>query len=445
MDKEKTLFLKALATAWAITPEMLSIILAVAAGEQEIPEALQMKPAARLENTRSMRVRDNVAILPILGPIFPRANLFTEISGATSLNSLAMDLGEAARNPAIDAIILEIDSPGGALPGIEDFAKEVAAVNRQKPVAAFVYHEACSAAMWIASACREIVLGETGIVGSIGVVLGMRRPDDPQSSRNVEFVSSVSPKKRPDISTDAGRIQIQDFVDQLGLVFVETLAQNRGIKPEDVIAIGGGLLIGKKAIDGKLADRIGTFEDLVSELQTSARGKGYQSISASASTQEQPTMNKLIAWLKSWGKPEAAKAPDDATPEEKELIAAMDAKLIEQRLEGFKAIAKAYATGLFAQGKVLPYAIADVEAAYLHALRDDAALPVASGEKSRVALLEAQYAAVKASVMTAEVVVDDKTPTTKIASKQGDGKDEALEAEDRQNRDWIKKTNARRA
>lgn len=153
-------------------------------------------------------------------------------------------------------------------------------------------------------------------------------------------------------------------------------------------------------------------------------------------------MNKLIAWITSWGKPEAAKAPDDLTGEEKELMNKMQAKLEEQRLEGFKATARAYATGLFAQGKVMPFAIADVEAAYLQALRDDAALPVASGEKSRVQVLEANHAALKAHALASEQVPDDKATATVSSKKSGkDDEDEELALLDKQERERAKRTN----
>jgi ClpP class serine protease len=62
-------------------------------------------------------------------------------------------------------------------------------------------------------------------------------------------------------------------VDALGKVFVETVARNRGVATETVLAdFGkGGILIGQDAVSAGLADGIGTFEGVLSELAASVR------------------------------------------------------------------------------------------------------------------------------------------------------------------------------
>ena len=53
--------------------------------------------AQRLAGTSRAFLVDGVAILPITGPIFPRANMMTEYSGATSINTLTDDYRKGAR------------------------------------------------------------------------------------------------------------------------------------------------------------------------------------------------------------------------------------------------------------------------------------------------------------------------------------------------------------
>src|SRR5690606_30919548 len=120
----------------------------------------------------------------------------TEISGAVSVGILARDFSEALANPKIRGIVLEIDSPGGEATGINELGKMIAAGARQKPVIAYGGGMVASGAYWLASAAGEIVVDETAMLGSIGVVITARKRDG--SDGTVEIVSSQSPNKRVD-------------------------------------------------------------------------------------------------------------------------------------------------------------------------------------------------------------------------------------------------------
>ena len=142
------------ATPWAIEPDMLDTIRAIALREGEGVEARQAREGRPLTNARTVTMRDGVAVVPITGPIFRYANLFTQISGATSLDVLAKDFASALGNPEVRAIVLEINSPGGQATGISEFAAQVRAAA--KPVVAYVDGMAASAAYWIAAAAPQI-------------------------------------------------------------------------------------------------------------------------------------------------------------------------------------------------------------------------------------------------------------------------------------------------
>ena len=112
--------------------------------------------ARRLAGTSRAFLVDGVAILPITGPIFPRANMMTEYSGATSINTLTDDYRKALDSSDVGAILLLVDSPGGAVSGINAFADIVAAGAKKKYTTAFVAGAAASAAYWIASAASAM-------------------------------------------------------------------------------------------------------------------------------------------------------------------------------------------------------------------------------------------------------------------------------------------------
>ena len=258
---------------WAIQPDMLETIISIANRDNESIEAVEAKLGRPLQNTRAVTMRGDVAIIPVVGPIFRYANLFTEISGATSLAELAIDFNRAAEDPAVNTIILSLDSPGGMAAGISEFADQIK--NSSKKVIAYVDNMAASAAYWIASAASEIVISKTAMVGSVGAVVGI---DTRKDLNTVEIVSSQSPKKRPDVTTDEGRKQIQERIDALAQVFIDDVANNRSVSVETVLAdFGqGDLRLGEEAVKLGMADRVSTLETVIAGLAgNSNKGAAY--------------------------------------------------------------------------------------------------------------------------------------------------------------------------
>lgn len=306
---------------WAIQPDALRVILQIAqrnmaapevrraqldqaAGDDvrvsirshlsgEAPESIRARQGARLENSFQTSVRDGVAILPVIGPLFPYASVFDMLSGATSLQMLALDLQRAVDDPNVKSIVLEIDSPGGVAMGINEFADQVRAAAAKKRVVAYVAGMACSAAYWIATAADEIVTDAAGILGSIGVVLSawVQEQPDQDGYRQFEIVSSNAAKKRVDPRTDEGRATIRAEIDEIEAVFLDAVARGRKVSVDDVKErFGqGGVMIGANAVRAGLADRTGSFESLVAELAAAGSAVSTEP-GAAASTTETPNM-----------------------------------------------------------------------------------------------------------------------------------------------------------
>ena len=253
---------------WAVTENALHTILEIAARENERPEAVAARLGRELRNTHTVTERDGVAIIPVVGPLFRYANLFTQISGASSYEILAKDFTAALEDPAIKAIVLDIDSPGGEVNGVAELADMIYEARGRKPIVAYASGDAASGAYWIASAADRIVVSETSAIGSIGVVGVYRRKDGKDSASTVEIVSSQSPHKRLDPATDEGKARLQARIDAMAHVFISTISRNRHVDPLVVLeSFGSGdVLIGAAAVAVGMADRIGSLERLIAEL-----------------------------------------------------------------------------------------------------------------------------------------------------------------------------------
>ena len=99
--------------------------------------------------------------------MIPSTNL-TEAFGA------AFD--RAAADSSIGAIVLNIDSPGGSVYGVEELADKIYKARGTKPVYAVANSLAASAAYWIGSAASQLYVTPSGEVGSIGVLAALYAP-----------------------------------------------------------------------------------------------------------------------------------------------------------------------------------------------------------------------------------------------------------------------------
>lgn len=252
---------------WLMLPDALDGLMAIA-DRQGDPEVLEARLGRQLENTRAVTVRNGVAIIPVVGPIMRYANLFTRISGATSTQELATDFQTALDDPKVKAIVFNVDSPGGEANGINELSDMIHAARGKKPIKAYGGGSVASGAYWVASAADELVVDDTALMGSIGVVVEVLTRDAREGEKRWTITSRNAPNKRPDISTEEGRAEISKSIDALGDVFVAKVARNLGVDAEKVPAMGdhGGLLVGAAAVKAGLAHRLGSLETLIAEL-----------------------------------------------------------------------------------------------------------------------------------------------------------------------------------
>jgi signal peptide peptidase SppA len=254
-----------IAKYWAIEPDILKSFCRL----DEI-KSLSFQSERRLSNTRSVLIRDGTAIIPLYGPITARSDLFSFFFGGTSLSDLAKDFQTALDDDQVKAILFDVDSPGGVALGPAEMADAIFKARGKKPIWSYVGRNCSSAAYWIASATEKIIANPSALLGSIGVVttIPVQEQPDLDGYKNIEIVSSNAIKKRPDPRTTEGMSEIKRELDDLESQFIESIAKYRNVSVETVKNdFGqGGVLIGKNAIANSMADGLGTYEEVLSQL-----------------------------------------------------------------------------------------------------------------------------------------------------------------------------------
>ncbi len=259
-----------IAKYWAIEPDSLKSLCRLKAKEIKDFQSLAFKSDARLNNTRSVLIRDGTAIIPIYGPITARSDLFTFFLGGTPLSDLAKDFQAALDNDQVKAILFDVDSPGGVALGPMEMAQAIFNARGKKPIWSYVGRNCSSAAYWLASATEKIIANPSALLGSIGVVTTIPVQEEPDSEgyKNIEVVSSNAGRKRPDPRTAEGMAEIKRELDDLESQFIESVARFRSTTIDAVKNdFGqGGVLIGANAVSSGMADEIGSYEETLAKL-----------------------------------------------------------------------------------------------------------------------------------------------------------------------------------
>lgn len=262
---------------WAILPDSLREIQQIYAthlkGDKIDIKGIEARLGRPLANEQQRyTVRDGgVAVLPVEGVIAPKANLFTDISGGVSAQMLIQQVQSAGADSRVKGLVQVIDSPGGSVFGIPEWAAAVAEVAKVKPVVTVSDATIASAAMWGGSAANAIyITGPTVHAGSIGVYarMGLSQPDPTA----MEFVRGKY--KRGAINGQPPSAEYMAYfegqLDHLYSVFVDTMATHRGTTSEKVLELmaDGRVFIGQQAIDVGLVDGIASIDDIVERMAT---------------------------------------------------------------------------------------------------------------------------------------------------------------------------------
>ncbi|HEX7151053.1 MAG TPA: signal peptide peptidase SppA [Thermoanaerobaculia bacterium] len=203
---------------------------------------------------------DKVAILPIEGEILESRDTIEA-------------LHRYAENPMVRAIVVRINSPGGAIAPSQEIYSEIRRTRKKsgKPIIASLDSVAASGGYYIAVGCDSIVANPGSITGSIGVIMQWFELRElvqwakvkPETLTSGAMKDAGSPFRE---MTEAERAYLQRIVGQLHLQFVKAVAAGRtGKLTEAEVAklADGRVYTGEEAHALKLVDQLGSLDEAV--------------------------------------------------------------------------------------------------------------------------------------------------------------------------------------
>lgn len=203
--------------------------------------------------SRILKTAGNAAEINITGVMTARPDFLAMLFGGGNITypEIRSAFAEAQANPDVKEIYMNIDSGGGQVAGLFDTIDAMQSVT--KPITARISLAASAAYALASQADKMVATGRASMVGSVGIVATMRKDDSV-----FEITSTNAPNKRPDPSTEAGQAVIREELDALHEIFVESIADGRGVDAKTVnTTFGqGATLLAKQALEKGMIDEI---------------------------------------------------------------------------------------------------------------------------------------------------------------------------------------------
>jgi capsid assembly protease len=258
-----------LATPWAMMPEHMAAAARVLAREAAGIERGEPQAARGSGGNKSS---GGIAVIPIYGTIVQRASQLDICEGGTSTQQISAALADALADDSIAQILLDIDSPGGSVYGVQELAAEIA--RSTKPVVAIANSLAASAAYWIGSAASEFHVTPGGEVGSIGVWMAHQDWSVALEAEGIDvtLISAgeykVEGNPYEPLSADAQKFMQGRVNDYYG-AFTRGVAKGRAVSVDQVRnGMGQGRVLGAdEAKAENMVDGISTFDQVVATMQ----------------------------------------------------------------------------------------------------------------------------------------------------------------------------------
>lgn len=205
---------------------------------------------------RNIPVGEKVALVRIEGPVIDSKNTIDEIKDYT-------------KDSSIKAIILRIDSPGGAVAPSQEIYEEVRKAATKKPIVVSMGSVAASGGYYIASPATRIIANPGTLTGSIGVIMEIPNIEGLMNKVGIKTEVIKSGRHKDIASVFRGRSKeereiLQAVLNDVHEQFITAVAEGRKMLPDDVRKVADGrIFTGKQALKIGLVDELGNLEDAI--------------------------------------------------------------------------------------------------------------------------------------------------------------------------------------
>jgi len=220
---------------------------------------------------KNIPLGERLALVRVEGPILDSKDVIDELK-------------TYVKDPSIKAIVLRIDSPGGAVAPSQEIYEEIRKAVTKKKIVVSMGSVAASGGYYIAAPATRIVANPGTLTGSIGVIMEIPNVEGLMNKIGVKTEVIKSGRHKDIASVFRGikkeeREILQGVLDNVHEQFIKAVAEGRKMLIEDVRKIADGrVFTGEQALKAGLIDEIGNLEDAIKAAARLAGIKGEPAV-----------------------------------------------------------------------------------------------------------------------------------------------------------------------
>lgn len=216
-----------------------------------------------------------IGVLSIHGPLFQRFDLMAWWFGGAGYDVIGAAFDTLLADDEVKSIVIDFDSPGGEVAGSADLSDQIHAARGTKPIRAVANDSCYSAAYKIASAADDVTVTRTGGVGSIGTIATHLDVTGYDAQMGLRYTLIHAGARKADGNphiplSEEARDEIQDEVNRLREIFIDTVARNRDMGDGEVRDTEAAPFYGPAGVDAGLADQVGTLAGVIAQQKALA-------------------------------------------------------------------------------------------------------------------------------------------------------------------------------
>ena len=216
----------------------------------------------------------SIGVISIKGPLVNSDDRYNKYMGVTGYPDIRKALLYAVNKPEVKAILLDVNSGGGAVNGVADTGDLIKLVDKQvKPVYAYTEGTMGSAAYWLGASARKVYSSSTSTLGSIGVILTHKEYSKMFKEEGIgvtvmragKFKALVNPYEP---LTETAIDQMQAQLDAAYTIFAEHISKARGVSLQvfESTMGQGREFFGIDAVKVGLSDGITNYDGVISKI-----------------------------------------------------------------------------------------------------------------------------------------------------------------------------------
>jgi protease-4 len=206
--------------------------------------------------SRKVPMGEKVALVRVVGVIIDSTDVIEELK-------------EYSQDSSVKAVVIRVDSPGGAVAPSQEIYEEIIKLKENKKVVVSMGSVAASGGYYISAPADKIVANAGTLTGSIGVIMEIPNVAGLMEKIGVE-TQIVKSGRHKDIAsvfrslTPEEKQLLQNVLDDVHDQFITAVSDSRGINPEDIKTIADGrIFTGRMAKELGLVDELGNLQDAI--------------------------------------------------------------------------------------------------------------------------------------------------------------------------------------